>query len=63
MKILFVHPEYIDVFNFKIVTLFGKKASYPPLGLLTVAALVPETWEKRFIDMRTDVLNDEDIIW
>jgi len=49
MKILLVYPEYPETFwSFKYALKFiSKKASLPPLGLLTVAALLPKEWEKK----------------
>jgi hypothetical protein len=49
MKILLVYPEYPETFwSFKYAIKFiSKKASLPPLGLLTVAALLPKEWEKK----------------
>jgi radical SAM superfamily enzyme YgiQ (UPF0313 family) len=65
VKILLVYPRYPDTFwSFRHALKFiSKKASYPPLGLLTVAALLPETWERRLIDLNVDVLTNEDIDW
>jgi radical SAM superfamily enzyme YgiQ (UPF0313 family) len=65
LNILFVYPRYPDTFwSFKHALKFiAKKAAYPPLGLLTVAALVPREWEKRLVDLNADELNDEDIAW
>ena len=65
MKILLVYPEYPDTFwSFKHALKFiSKKATYPPLGLLTVAAMLPKIWKKKFIDMSTSTLNDKDIKW
>jgi radical SAM superfamily enzyme YgiQ (UPF0313 family) len=65
MKILFVYPKYPDTFwSFRHALSFvGKKASIPPLGLLTVAAMVPEEWEKKLIDLNTADLKDSQIEW
>ena len=52
-KILFVYPEYPDTFwSYKHALKFlGKKAVFPPLGLLTVAAMLPGEWKKKLVDM------------
>ncbi|HCO69703.1 MAG TPA: B12-binding domain-containing radical SAM protein, partial [Mesotoga infera] len=64
MRVLMVYPEYPETFwSFKHALKFvSKKAVYPPLGLMTVAAMLPEDWEKKLIDMNTDSLRDEDIL-
>ena len=65
MKILLVNPQCPDTFwSFKHALRFvSKRASCPPLGLLTVAALLSKDWDKRLIDMNVEKLNDEDILW
>ncbi|MFC1906360.1 B12-binding domain-containing radical SAM protein [Chloroflexota bacterium] len=65
MKILFVYPQYPDTFwSFKYaLRLIAKKAAYPPLGLLTIAAMLPDEWEKKLVDMNVTSLNDEDLRW
>ncbi len=65
MNILLVYPEYPDTFwSFKHALKFvSKKASFPPLGLLTIAALLPSSYNKKLVDMNTCVLKDEDILW
>ncbi len=65
MKILLVYPQYPDTFwSFKHALKFvAKKASFPPLGLLTVAAMLPGEWEKKLVDMNVTSLTDEDIRW
>jgi len=65
MKILLVYPEYPDTFwSFKHALKFiSRKASFPPLGLLTVASLLPKDWEKKLVDMSTKKLSDKDIAW
>ncbi|MBA4349435.1 MAG: B12-binding domain-containing radical SAM protein [Thermodesulfovibrio sp.] len=65
MKILLVYPEFPDTFwSFKHALKFiFKKAGSPPLGLLTVAAILPDEWEKKLIDMNINRLNDVDLRW
>ena len=65
MKILLIYPRCPDTFwSFRHALRFiSKKAGNPPLGLLTVAAMLPETWEKRLVDMNVGDLNDADIWW
>ena len=65
MKILFIYPEFPDTFwSFKHALRFiHKKASSPPLGLLTVAAMLPPEWEKRLVDLNVTKLTDKDIAW
>ncbi len=65
MKILMVYPRYPDTFwSFRYALKFlSKKASFPPLGLLTVAAMLPGEWEKKLVDMNIVNVTDEDIEW
>jgi radical SAM superfamily enzyme YgiQ (UPF0313 family) len=65
MKILFVYPEFPDTFwSFKHALRFvHKKAGAPPLGLLTVAAMLPSDWEKRLVDLNVTHLTDESLVW
>lgn len=65
MKILLVYPRYPDTFwSFRHALKFSsKKASFPPLGLLTVAAMLPGEWEKKLVDLNVEPLNDGDIKW
>ncbi len=65
MKALLVSSRNTQTFwSFKYALQFtDRKAVHPPLGLLTVASLLPRTWEKRLIDMNTDQLKDGDIQW
>jgi len=65
MNILLVYPMYPDTFwSFKHALKFvSKKASFPPLGLLTVASMLPCEWNKKLVDMNTTKLEDEDILW
>ncbi len=65
MNILMVYPEYPDAFwAFKTALKFiGRKASMPPLGLLTVASMLPKEWDKRIVDLNVRPLTDEQIAW
>jgi radical SAM superfamily enzyme YgiQ (UPF0313 family) len=65
MKILLIYPEFPDTFwSFKHALKFiRKKASTPPLGLLTVAAMLPPEWEKRVVDLNVRKLKDKDLAW
>ena len=65
MKILFVYPQYPDTFwSFKHALKFvSKKAAFPPLGLLTVAAMLPREWDKKLVDINVESLTDKDIRW
>jgi len=65
LKILLVNPEAPNTFwSFKSALKFvSKKALLPPLGLLTVAAMLPESFEKKLIDMNVTTLRDRDISW
>ena len=65
MNVLFIYPKFPDTFwSFNYALRFiGKRAAFPPLGLLTVAALLPETFQKRLVDVNVNGLTDEDLSW
>jgi len=65
MKVLLVYPEFPDTFwSFRHALAFeGKGSSFPPLGLLTVSALLPTEWERRLVDMNVRRLKKADIEW
>lgn len=65
MNILMLYPEFPDTFwSFKHALAFvGKKAALPPLGLLTVAAMLPSEWDKRLVDANVRKLTDRDLKW
>ena len=65
MKVLLIYPEFPDTFwSFRYALKFiHRKASSPPLGLLTIAAILPEAWEKKLVDMNVKSLEDEDLRW
>jgi radical SAM superfamily enzyme YgiQ (UPF0313 family) len=65
LKILLVYPETPASFwSFKDALKFiAKKVAEPPLGLITVAAMLPKEWEKKLIDMNVSKLQDKHILW
>jgi radical SAM superfamily enzyme YgiQ (UPF0313 family) len=65
MNILLVYPRYPDTYwSFKHALRFiSKKAAIPPLGLITVSAMLPGNWQKKLVDMNTSELTDSDILW
>jgi radical SAM superfamily enzyme YgiQ (UPF0313 family) len=65
MKILLVSPEFPDTFwSFKHALKFiHKKAGAPPLGLLTVAAMLPSEWEMKLVDLNVTSLTQKDLTW
>ncbi len=65
MNILLIYPEFPDTFwSFKHALKFvHKKSISPPLGLLTIAAMLPAEWNKRLVDLNTRQLTDKDLAW
>lgn len=65
MNVLLIYPQYPDTFwSFKNVLKFiSKKAAVPPLGLITVSAMLPDDWEKRLVDLNIEKLGDNDLEW
>jgi len=65
MKVLLISPATPDTFwSFKHVLRFvSKRAAFPPLGLLTVAALLPADWQVKLVDMNVNRLTDDDLRW
>ncbi|MBN1187985.1 MAG: DUF4070 domain-containing protein [Bacteroidales bacterium] len=64
MNILLLHPHYPDTYwSFKHALKFiHKKAANVPLGIITIASLLPNEWNKKFIDLNVSELKDKDII-
>ena len=65
MNVLLVYPKFPDTFwSFKHALKFiHKKASSPPLGLLTIANMLPEKWHLKLIDMNVMPLRKKDLAW
>lgn len=65
MKVLLVSPRTPDTFwSFRHVLKFvSRRASIPPLGLLTVAAMLPREWSLKLVDLNVRPLDDADLQW
>jgi len=65
IKVLLVYPRYPDTFwSFRNALKFvKKKASHPPLGLLTIASLLPKDFRLKVLDLNTSPLNLEFFKW
>ncbi|MCF7861737.1 DUF4070 domain-containing protein [Candidatus Woesearchaeota archaeon] len=65
LNVLLIYPKYPNTFwSFKHALKFiSKRALYPPLGLLTVAPLLPERWNKKLVDMNVNELTDKHLRW
>lgn len=65
MNILLVYPEIPkSIIQFTdMVKVAGRKSAFPPLGLLTIASLLSEQWNKKLVDLNTAPLNESEIIW
>jgi len=65
MKVLLVNPEFPDTYwSFRHALPFEhKRCAFPPLGLLTVSALLPKSWERRLVDLNVRALKSSAIEW
>src|SRR4029434_1503654 len=65
MKTLLVYPEFPETYwSFRHALSFvGKRSAFPPLGLLTISALLPGAWERRLVDLNVRPLRSADIEW
>ena len=65
MNVLLLYPAFPHTFwslNFAL-KFIRKKSAYPPLGLLTVAAMLPEDWTLHLVDVNVEDLTDRDLQW
>ena len=62
---LLVYPEQPPTFwgADYALEMSGIKATFPPLGLLTIAAMFPPGYELRLVDMNVNALHDADLEW
>ncbi|NEP47007.1 MAG: B12-binding domain-containing radical SAM protein, partial [Okeania sp. SIO2H7] len=65
MRVLLLYPQFPKSFWSleKTLELMGKKAFQPPLGLITVAAILPQTWEYRLRDRNIEDIAEDDWQW
>ncbi len=65
MKVLLINPEFPDTYwSFRHAVRFeGKRSVFPPLGLMTVSALLPPSWERKLVDLNVQRLKSSDIEW
>jgi radical SAM superfamily enzyme YgiQ (UPF0313 family) len=65
-NVLLVYPKFLSgsFWNYGATCeLVGAKYPAPPLGLITVAAMLPENWDVRLVDRNTEDLKDTDLDW
>ena len=64
-RVLLVYPEFpITYWSFHYaLSIESKRSAFPPLGLLTISAMLPTEWERRLIDMNVRSLSSADIDW
>jgi len=65
MRVLLVYPQNPDTFwSFKhVLRCVSKRSTFPPLGLLTIAALLPPDWQLKLVDLNVERLKDSDLRW
>jgi radical SAM superfamily enzyme YgiQ (UPF0313 family) len=65
MNVLLLYPKFPDTFwSYKHALSFvGKRATFPPLGLLTIAGLLPADWNTRLVDENVTRLRKRDLAW
>src|SRR5580765_254139 len=65
MRALLVNPSFPDSYwSGRFALTFAKRRSLlPPLGLITVAALLPKNWELQLVDLDTEELTDQHLHW
>jgi radical SAM superfamily enzyme YgiQ (UPF0313 family) len=65
MRVLLLYPKFPKSFwSFeKALELVGRKAMLPPLGLATVAAILPQSWEFKLVDHNTRPISEAEWEW
>ena len=65
-NILLVYPRFPPTYwgsQYYLPHLIGKKAAMPPLGLITIAAMTPDGYRFRLVDLNCEDLEDADLQW
>src|SRR5262245_41004118 len=65
-NVLMVYPRFVadSFFNFRAACeAIGRRSAAAPLRLITVAALLPSQWNKRFLDRNVEQLTERDLAW
>ncbi|MCY7323042.1 MAG: B12-binding domain-containing radical SAM protein, partial [Phormidesmis sp. CAN_BIN36] len=65
MRALLLYPRFpktIESYE-KVLKLINRKASMPPLGLVTVAAILPQTWEFKLVDHNVREITEAEWAW
>jgi len=65
LRALLVYPEFPKTYwSFhQALELLGRKVLLPPLGLITVAALLPDDWELKLVDCNIRPVEPEEWAW
>ncbi len=65
-RVLMVYPAFFGetFWNYsEVCKLLGARYTAAPLGLITVAAMLPDTWDIRLVNRNTEELNEDDVAW
>jgi radical SAM superfamily enzyme YgiQ (UPF0313 family) len=65
MNVLLLYPRFPKSFwSFeKMIELMGRKALIPPLGLITVAAILPQEWNYKLVDLNVREVTEAEWSW
>jgi radical SAM superfamily enzyme YgiQ (UPF0313 family) len=65
VRVLLVYPQFPKTFwsYEKILELVNRKVVLPPLGLVTVAAILPQSWEFKLVDRNIRSVTSEEWAW
>jgi hypothetical protein len=65
-NVLLIYPRFVTAsfWNYhSACEAVGRRCPAPPLGLITMAALLPPEWTVRLIDCNAEALTDDDLAW